>query len=149
VVVQVAADLRQEMAKIADEDTRVFVEEAVKAYEFGLYRSAIVISWLAAVNLLYRHVVANELSAFNIEAARVNPKWKAAKTSDDLGEMKEFEFLERLVAISVIGQNVKTALQECLRRRNGCGHPSSLKVKANTVTHHLETLLLNVFQKFA
>ncbi len=33
-------------------------------------------------------------------------------------------------------------------RRNGCGHPNSLKIGANTAAHHIEILLLNVFQKF-
>ncbi len=28
------------------------------------------------------------------------------------------------------------------------GHPNSLKIGANTAAHHIEILLLNVFQKF-
>jgi hypothetical protein len=43
---------------------------------------------------------------------------------------------------------VKNELKECLDRRNGCGHPNSLKIGANTVAHHIEILLLNVFKVF-
>ena len=148
-VLDVATGLRTELAKIFNEDTRAFVEEAIKCYEAHLYRSAIVMSWLAAIDVLQRHVIANALSAFNAEARRVDVKWKAAKTADDIGRMREVDFLDRLAAVSVIGKNVKAELKACLDRRNGCGHPNSLKVGANTVTHHIEVLLLNVLKPFA
>ena len=79
---------------------------------------------------------------------RANAKWKDAKTTDDIGRMNESDFLDRLAAISVIGKNVKAELKGCLDRRNGCGHPNSLKISANTVAHHIEILLLNVFKEF-
>lgn len=146
---EVATGLRWELAKIANADTRAFVDEAVKCYEAHLYRSAIVMSWLAAIDVLHNHVLANHLRAFNAEAKRVDRKWKTAKTQDDIGRMREADLLDRLAAVSVIGKNVKLELKNCLDCRNGCGHPNSLKLGANTVTHHLEVLLLNVFQPFA
>lgn len=105
-------------------------------------------SWLAAVSVLQTYVIANALNAFNTEAKRVDGKWKDAKTTDEIGRMKEVDFLDRLVGISVLGKNVKAELAECLNRRNGCGHPNSLKIGENTVAHHLEILLLNVFEPF-
>jgi hypothetical protein len=146
--VQVATDLRTELAKITNSETRAFVEEAVKCYEAELYRSAIVMSWLAAVDVLHNYVGANHLKAFNAEAMRVDARWKNAKTTDDLGKMSEGDFLDRIAALSIIGKNVKKELKDCLDRRNGCGHPNSLKIGTNTVAHHLEILLLNVFKKF-
>ncbi len=146
--VQVAIDLRQELPKIKDENTRAFVEEAIKCHEAELYRSAIVMSWLAAVDVLHNHVRAKHLKAFNAEAKRVDTRWKDAKTTDDLGRMGEADFLDRITTLSIIGKNVKKELKECLGRRNGCGHPNSLKIGANTVAHHIEILLLNVFKVF-
>lgn len=146
--VQVAKDLRAELAKIADADTRAFVEEAIRCHEAELFRSAVVMSWLAAVDVLHKHVVANHLAAFNTAAQAVDIKWKPAKNADDLGKMKEADFLDRLVGISLLSKNVKTELKNCLDRRNGCGHPNSLKLGANTVAHHIEVLLLNVFKVF-
>jgi hypothetical protein len=61
--------------------------------------------------------------------------------------MKESDFLNRLVAIGVIGKNVKQSLKECLDRRNACGHPNSYKLGQNIAAAHIETLLLNVFSR--
>jgi len=146
--VQVATDLRSLLSSIASGNTRNFMEEAIKCYELKLYRSAVVMSWLAAVDVLHDYVYKNCLSSFNTEAKRVYSKWKDAKSTDDLGTMNESDFLDRIVALSIIGKNVKKELKDCLDRRNGCGHPNSLRIGQNTVAHHLEVLLLNVFQKF-
>ncbi len=146
--VHVATDLRSELVKIQNDSTRRFVEEAIRCYEAELYRSAIVMSWLAAVDVLHNHVHQNHLVAFNAAAKRVDRRWRDANTTDDLGRMAEAEFLDRIVAISVIGRNVKKELKDCLDRRNGCGHPNSLKIGPNTVAHHIEILLLNVFKIF-
>jgi hypothetical protein len=145
---RVRNDLRGELTNIKDSDKRAFVEEAIKCFEFGLHRSAVVMSWLAAVDVLHNHVHAHHLNAFNTEATRVDAKWKPAKTTDDFGRMKESDFLDRITAISVIGKNVRQQLAECLTLRNGCGHPNSLRLGANTVAHHIEILLLNVFKDF-
>lgn len=146
--VQVATDLRVLLEKVNDDDTRAFVEEAVHCYELEFYRSAVVMSWLAAVHVLKKEVHQKHLATFNTEAKKVDSKWKNAKTTDDIGLMNEYAFLDRITAISVIGKNVKDELQKCLKLRNGCGHPSTLKVSTNAVANHLEILLLNVFQRF-
>jgi hypothetical protein len=147
--VQVATDLRNLLTNVKDDDTRSFVEEAVQCYELELYRSAIVMSWLAAVHVLKGEVHQKRLPAFNSEAMRIDAKWKAAKTMDDIGRMKEPEFLDRIAAISMIGKNVKEKLQECLKTRNACGHPSSFKIGPNAVASHIKILLLNVLQPLA
>jgi hypothetical protein len=146
--VQVATDLRALVPRIVNDNTRHFVEEAIKCYEAELYRSAIVMSWLAAIDVLHKEVHQNHLSALNTEAKRVDTRWRDATATDDLGRMAEADFLDRIAAISVIGKNVKKELKDCLDRRNGCGHPNSLQIGANTAAHHIEILLLNVFQKF-
>ena len=144
-----ATDLRGLLPKVKDEATRLFVEEAVQCYELELYRSAVVMAWLAAVHVLKYEVHQRHLAAFNAEAARVDAKWKPAKTTDDIGRMNEADFLDRLTAISLIGKNVKEELQKCLKLRNGCGHPSTLRIGPNAVASHIEILLLNVFHPFA
>lgn len=144
----VAADLRRNLSNITNVDTREFVEEAILACEYGLLRSAIVMSWLAAVHVLQTFVIENHLAAFNQEASRIDTRWKAARTTDDLGKMKEADFLDRLVSLSIVGKNVKEELKRCLDRRNACGHPNSYKLGERTVSHHIEVLMLNVFAKF-
>ena len=145
---QVATELRTHLPNIKDEDTRSFVEEAIKCYEAELYRSAIVMSWIGAVAVLHSHIHAKHMEAFNREAKRVDPKWNEAKTKDDLGKMKETDLLERIVTLSLMGKDVKRELKRCLDLRNSCGHPNSLHISSNTAAHHIEILLLNVFKKF-
>jgi hypothetical protein len=88
------------------------------------------------------------LREFNKEASRIDAKWKPARTADDLGRMKEHDFLDRIAALSIIGKNVRQELEKCLSLRNGCGHPNSLKLGPNAVANHVEILLLNVFKVF-
>jgi len=147
--VRIAVDLRGHLDKIKNATTRAFVEEAINCYEAGLHRSAIVMSWIAAVDVLYHEIATHHLLAFNKEAKAVNVKWKDAVNADGLSRMGESDFLERLVPIGVIGKNVKEELQKALKLRNGCGHPNSLKTGPNMVASHIEMLLLNVFETFS
>lgn len=147
--VQVAVDLRKHLATITNPDIKAFIEEAIKCYEAELLRSAVVMAWLAAVSLLHREVVQKHLAAFNAAAHKRDNKWKDAVNEDGLGLLKEDTFLQCLQDISLIGKNVKEQLQAALKLRNGCGHPNSLKIGPNVVASHIETLLLNVFDKFS
>ncbi|MFN0219777.1 MAG: hypothetical protein ACKVP4_13295 [Hyphomicrobium sp.] len=144
-----ASALRAEMTSITDPVTLDFVDEAVRCYEAGLLRSAIVMSWLAAVDVLYIQVLAQKLAEFNAAALKQNAKWKDATDRDGLALMKEVEFLERAFSIRVITKNERAALEECLTRRNTCGHPNSFKIGPSTVEHHIDLLIRNVFSKFA
>jgi hypothetical protein len=145
---QVASSLRAQLVKITDENTQHFVEEAIVCFETRQYRAAVVLSWVGAVAVLQNYVQTNALAAFNAEASRRDSKWKHAKTADDLGRMKEHDFLDTLESISVLGKNVKQELQKCLQLRNGCGHPNSLQIADHKVSAHIEDLILNVFGKF-
>lgn len=145
---KISANLRSHLSTIKNEDTVSFLDEAIRCYESKLYRAAIVMSWVGAASLLYDHVINYKLKDFNEEAIRRDPKWKAAKKKDDLSKMKEYNFIQILYAISVFGKSVKDELEACLKLRNGCGHPNSLKVGESRVASHIETLMLNVFAKY-
>lgn len=144
----VVSSLRKQLPSITNQACRAFVEESIRALESKLYRSAIVLSWVGAVALLYDHIVANSLTAFNAEALKRDSKWRTAATVDDLARMKEHEFLQVIAAISVIGKSVKDELEVCLKLRNGCGHPNSLVVGEHKASAHIETLVQNVFSRF-
>jgi len=146
--IRVAASLRSHLSQIQDHVTARFVEEAVDCFEAGYHRAAVVLSWVGAVSVLYEYVVKNKLQEFNTEVKRRNPNWKDANTRDDLARMKEHDFLDVLEAISVLGKSVKQEIQNCLRLRNGCGHPNTLSIGENRVSAHIETLILNVFSRF-
>lgn len=145
----VLVDLRKHLADMSNAGTAAFLEEAIACFEHRLYRAAVVLSWIGAVSLLYDHVVDQHLDAFNKEARRRDTKWRTAKNTDDLSRMKEHDFLDVLESLSIIGKNVKQELQHlCLKLRNACGHPNSLKISQNRVSAHLEVLALNIFSQF-
>lgn len=142
-------ELLTEASKIKTNHVKEFVNEAINALESGLLRSSVVISWVGSISLLYDFVLKNKLNEFNIEAKRRNNKWKDATNIDGLTRMKEFDFLQILETISIIGKNTKNELEQALKLRNSCGHPSTLKIGFKKVEAHIEILLLNVFRKFS
>lgn len=150
-VLHVAASLRQETQRIADPETMSFVEESIACFETGLFRSAVVLSWVGAMSLLQDQIIKHNLSTFNAEAQKKHADWKNAKLKDDLSRLKESEFLDIIGSppISLVGKNVKEELKNnCLQLRNACGHPNSLSIGENRVAAHLEVLIMNVFKKF-
>ena len=63
--------------------------------------------------------------------------------------MEEYDFLQVLESISVIGKSMKQELEKRLQLRNACGNPGSLKMAEKTVAAHIEVLILNVFSQFS
>ena len=151
-VTKVASSLRTHLSNITDKQTRAFIEEAITCFEMHQYRAAVVLSWVGAVSLLHDHVVNHHLATFNADATSRfgNPRnpWVAAKTADDLGRMKEADFLVVLEKTSVIGKDLKQQLETALKLRNGCGHPNSYKLGEHKVSAHIEDLMLNVYAPF-
>lgn len=145
----IASSLRSHLPAITDSDSKAFLEEAIECFEHGLLRATVVLTWVGAVAVLHKHVVDNQLGSFNLEAQKRDTKWRSAKTSDDLGRMKESDFLNIICALSIIGKNVKQELETCLKLRNSCGHPNSLQIGESRVSAHVEILLLNVFSRFS
>lgn len=146
---QIATVLRNHLSSIADTQIKSFVAEAIECYERGLHRAAIVLSWVGALSVLQEYVIHNRLSDFNYEAQRRDTRWKNAKTREDFGRMKEFDFLQILSSISMIDQSVKLELEKRLQLRNSCGHPTALRLSSHAVAAHIEILILNVFAQFA
>ena len=143
-----AQALRLLLPKLSNDDAREFITEAIVCAEQSLFRAAVVLSWAGAIAVLHDHVVAKQLAAFNAEARKRDVKWKDAKNPDDLSRMKEYDLLQVIEALSIIGRNTKQDLEQALKLRNACGHPNSFKLGANKVAAHLETLALNVYVPF-
>jgi hypothetical protein len=141
--------LRTHLAKIQNVDVAAFVEEAIKCLEYGLLRSAVLMAWVAAVGVLYEHILKNKLPDFNKAGqAKLQNKWKQVTTFDDLADLKEKDFIELCESSSVFGKSIKKELENCLNLRNGCGHPNALAIGEPRVVTHIDQLIRNVFEKF-
>ena len=102
-ITPVVSDLRNHIEMVSDATTRAFVLEAIGCFEQGFFRSAIVMSWISAIDLLQTYVTANKLAEFNAEAKRVNSRWKDAVNYDGLSKMGEEVFLIRVGSSCFIG----------------------------------------------
>lgn len=149
VVTHSSRSLRGHAEELTDQTSKSFVMEAITCFEAHQYRAAIVFSWAGAIAILHRLVFETRLNDFNTEALRRNSKWQRAKQQDDLGRMKEVEFLDLCESLGIIGKNVKQLLQnECLVLRNACSHPNSVKIAENSAAAHIEKLIKNIFATF-
>ena len=143
-----SSDLRAHLDAVSDPQLAAFMKEAISCYEAKLFRSAIVMGWVAAVFCLQKHIVESNLLAFNEAARSLNSKWKSAVDADGLSLMKERDFVICCFSISVLSKPQKDRLLAALDLRNACGHPNSLLVSERVTAAHLETLLLGVFKRF-
>tara|TARA_B110000240_G_scaffold189932_1_gene230512 strand:+ start:4802 stop:5521 length:720 start_codon:yes stop_codon:yes gene_type:complete len=141
-------NLTEQTKKIKSLYVQEFINEAIISLEYKLLKSAVVFSWIGAISTIYEFVEKNKLSDFNAEAKRRFPKWKTASNIDGLTRMKEYDFLQIIEGIGIIGKNTKNELESCLKLRNSCGHPSTLKIGENKVAAHIEILILNVYKPF-
>lgn len=149
VLTPITESLEKYLLDVHDPDKARFVEEAIACVKNKSYRAAIVLTWVGALFLLYNRVLTHELSTFNNEMTRRFPKSKPAKTIDDLAQaIKESEFLNILEHIKVITKAENKELTNCLDRRNTAGHPNSHTFTEVNVGHHVETLMLTVYQRF-
>lgn len=143
----VVSTLRHHAATLTSPAIRSFVHEAVICFETNQLRAAVVLSWIGAVAVLQEEVIAHYIDEFNKEAARRDARWKPARSPSDLARLKEYDLLQVIAAIGMIGKDVKQELEACLKLRNSCGHPNALKIGESRVASHIETLILNVFQR--
>lgn len=148
VLTPVTEALEKYLTDVRDADRARFVEEAIQCVKNKAYRSAIVLTWVGALYLLYQHVLTNKVSEFNQETRRRFPKWKDAADVDDLATLKEAEFLNILEHIGVLTKAQQKELQNCLDRRNTAGHPNSTSFEEVTVGAHIHELISKVYAKY-
>ncbi|MGJ4910245.1 hypothetical protein [Bradyrhizobium sp. HKCCYLS2033] len=148
ILTPVTEALEKYLTEVRDADRARFVEEAVQCVKNKAFRSAIVLTWVGAVYLLYQHVLSKKSSEFDQEARRRFPKWKDAKDVDDLATLKEAEFLNILEHIGVLTKNQHKELQSCLDRRNAAGHPNSASFEEVTVGAHIHELISKIYSKY-
>ncbi|MEJ0077161.1 MAG: hypothetical protein WDO17_17300 [Alphaproteobacteria bacterium] len=154
IILETRHSLRAHLQKIADEQRRAFVEEAIKSFDVKAYRAAIVLSWVGAAHIIQDHIVTNHRAAFNAAGAakvatsggkyRFNP----VKSAKEFGVIGEAEMLQLCQDAGILHKAEKQILQDRLDLRNQCGHPNPVVVAEHAVANHLEILMLNVYSRY-
>lgn len=145
----VAHQLRECIARTHDSQIRSFIIEAITCFEYGLFRSAIIMSWIGAIAILRDEVRKRHIEEFNkFIRERSKSKKDQVNFSRYLDQVRDSEFVDILFGISMIDKSVQVKLKHCLDNRNQCSHPNNLCIGENTVASHLEILILNVYDHY-
>jgi len=127
----VAKLLRELPAKVPGVAERAFLYEAIKCFEAGAYRAAIVMSWNLAYDHLLLWVLKNHLPAFNAEWPKTFPtKRLVAAKREDFGDAKEAHVLQVCRAAGFISADLKKMLDEKLDKRNSAAPSIRPRVRA-------------------
>ncbi len=140
------AHIRLGMPSTAEE----FITEAISCYEHRLFRSAIIMTWLFALDSIYEHILTGKLIEFNnaYAADSSNKKNLQISSKDDFSEIRESKFIELCRAANIISNDVRKILEVKLGIRNTCAHPSTVKISDIKCSEFIIDLLDNVAAKY-
>lgn len=147
-IVNLYDDLNDAISKIKNEERRSFLREAMQCYANEHYRSAVVLSWSGAVAVMHDYIFAKSLMQFNQEARRQGMIKRDIEHVSELQDVKDFFLLQVANSIGLLDKNQRVELDARRQFRNACGHPSALRIRERMVSAHLESLILNVFDRF-
>lgn len=149
VTAQTSATLRGLEHKLPAGAEREFLNEAVKCFEAGANRAAIVMTWIMAMDHLFAHILAHRLSDFNDALSKDNGvKLRSVTKRDDFTEIKETRFIELCRAAGIISNDIRKILDQKLGTRNSCAHPSGVTINRSKVVDFIEDLVDNIIVKF-
>lgn len=131
--------------KIADDNVRHYIEEAILCLQAGARRAAIVFAWVAAAGELQSRVWAHGASAVTAAAQSHSPRTRTLTKRDDLSELNEALLLQVAKDLGVIDKNEKQMLDQCLTTRNTCGHPNKYRPGVAKVKSHIEDIVSVLF----
>jgi hypothetical protein len=126
-----------------------YLEEAVAAYEGGLYRAAILMVWAATVEHLYGAVQSEPRGLKKIEESNksrygTSSTYRCIKKIDDLRYLKESQFIQLGEDCGMYNRTARAMLSERLDLRNRCGHPTGYKPGREETVIFVESLTLNI-----
>lgn len=149
--VQTSAPLRSIEEGLAPGPRREFLAEAVRCYEIGCNRAAVVMFWLFVLDHLYELVLKSHLPAFNAVLAKNTDKKvkiSAVAKRDDFNEIPEGKFIEFLRSAGVVTADVRRILDQKLGTRNTAAHPSTVKLAQSKANDFFDDLIENVIKKY-
>lgn len=128
-----------------------FLQEAIDCYEIGARRSAIVMTWLLAMDHMCKYVFENNLSEFN-SALSKNTDKRIKITSitkeDDFSEIGESKLIEFFRQANIITNDVRKILDVKLGIRNTAAHPAAVTVSEVKATDFIIDLVENIIVKY-
>lgn len=143
--------LRDHIKNNLSKFSRVFLEEAIQCFEYGLNRSAIVMTWLFVLDHLQEYIIKHKLKEFNMAYAKstTNKKNLQITDKDDFSELREEQFITICRAANIITNDVRKILEQKLGIRNTYAHPANITVTEAKCADFIADLLDNVTSKYS
>jgi hypothetical protein len=115
-------------AKLAGDEQRVYLDEALTCFRSKAWRAATIMTWNLAYDHLLRFTVAHKLSAFNAALA-VHPDKRSKKrdviaSREDLNDLREGFVIDLCQHADVVTTTLIKLLKVSLNIRNDAAHPS-------------------------
>lgn len=133
----------------APESYRPYLDEAVDCYEAGAYRGAVLMVWAATIEHIYS-VVENHkrgfkmLEAENFKRFEKSSGYRKIKKKNDLLHINDGNLFLICEDAGVFNKNARSILDDALKTRNRCGHPTGYVVGREEVVVFIERLVNNI-----
>lgn len=139
----------RDATKNAPESYRPYLDEAVDCYEAGAYRGAVLMVWAATIEHIYSVVERHRqgfklLEAENLKRFERASSYRRIKKKSDLLYINDGNLLLICEDAGVFNKNARNILDDALKTRNRCGHPTGYVVGREEVVVFIERLINNI-----
>jgi hypothetical protein len=133
-------------AKVADDDARGFIEEAIRCLQVGALRAAVVFLWSGAIRTLHSKALAKGVPALNAAILKHDPKMRKVSQIDDFAYVKDSTLLLALQDLGVVDKGQRATLEEGLNLRNRSGHPTKYRPGEKKASSFIEDIIGIIFK---
>jgi hypothetical protein len=117
------------------------MRESLRCAEHGLNRAAYVMSWAACVDLIKEKLASDGL----IKLRAQRPNWPQNADVSELAEkFPEYQLIEALKAVGLVGRGEMNALIGLLQRRNECAHPTGYVPTLNETLGYISEVIQRI-----
>jgi hypothetical protein len=117
------------------------MRESLRCAEHGLNRAAYVMSWAACVDLIKEKLASDGLMKLRAE----RPNWPQNADINELAEkFPEYQLIEALKAVGLVGKVEMNALIGLLQRRNECAHPTGYVPTLNETLGYISEIIQRI-----
>lgn len=138
----------RDATETAPENYRQYLDEAVDCYEAGAYRGAVLMVWAATIERIYSAIGSRPhgfkaLETVNFARFGNANSYRKIKQKNDLLYLNDGNFFLICEDAGVFNKNARGLLDEALKTRNRCGHPTGYVVGREEVVVFIERLINN------
>lgn len=138
----------REAARRAPASYRQYLEEAIDCYEASAYRGAVLMVWAATIDHIYSVIEGHRsgfklLQAENLRRFGTSSSYRKISKKNDLFYINDGNFFLICEDAGVFNKNARNLLEDALRTRNRCGHPTGYMVGREEVVIFVERLINN------